>query len=105
MGGDDRQILDEAQCVLLQREIQKQLLVITGHLCKKKNVVKLCAHRIKLFQLGGWIISYGHYLMMFHSRVSDCKAHVCGQCLINGRQLHDIMRKGSYLLAIVKTER
>ena len=72
---------------------------------KKKNVVKLCAYRIKLFQLGGWIISYGYYLIMFHSRVSDCKAHVCGQCLINGRQLHDIMRKGSYLLAIVKTER
>ena len=69
MGGDNRQILNEAQCVLLQIEISKQLLVITGHLCKK-NLVKLCAYRIKLFQLGGWVISHGCYLMMFHSRVS-----------------------------------
>ena len=57
-------------------------------------LVKLCAYRIKIFQLGGWIISHGYYLMIFHSRVSDCEAHICGQCLINSRQLHDVMRKG-----------
>ena len=57
-------------------------------------LVKLCAYRIKLFQLDGWIISHGYYLMIFHSRLSDCEAHICGQCLINSRQLHDVMRKG-----------
>ena len=57
-------------------------------------LVKLCAYRIKIFQLGGWIFSHGYYLMIFHSRVSDCEAHICGQCLINSRQLHDVMRKG-----------
>ena len=57
-------------------------------------LVKFCAYRIKLFQLDGWIISHGYYLMIFHSRLSDCEAHICGQCLINSRQLHDVMRKG-----------
>ena len=57
-------------------------------------LVKLCAYRIKIFQLGGWIFSHGYYLMIFHLRVSDCEAHICGQCLINSRQLHDVMRKG-----------
>ena len=32
--------------------------------------------------------------MMFYSRVSDCEAHICGQCLINSQQLHDVMKKG-----------
>ena len=39
-------------------------------------LVKLCAYRIKIFQLGGWIFSHGYYLMIFHSRVSDCEAHI-----------------------------
>ena len=57
-------------------------------------LVKLCAYRSKVFQLGGWIISHGYYLIIYHSRVSDCEAHICGQCLINSQQLHDVMRKG-----------
>ena len=51
-------------------------------------------YRIKLFQLDGWIISHGYYLMIFHSRLSYCEARICGQCLINSRQLHDVRRKG-----------
>ena len=31
-------------------------------------LVKLCAYRIKIFQLGRWIISHGYYLMIFHSQ-------------------------------------
>ena len=66
----------------------------SGVSVKRGSTVKLSAHRIK----GGWIISHGYYLMMFHSRVSDCEAHICGQCLINSRRLHDVIRKGRGLV-------
>ena len=57
------------------------------------KVVKLC-DRIKLFQLGIWIITQGYYSMTFHSQLQTVRLVFEGGFSSIVNSMHDIMRRG-----------
>ena len=51
-------------------------------------------HRIKLFQLGGWIITQGYYSMTLHSELQIVRLIFEGSVSSIVDSMHDIMRRG-----------
>ena len=51
-------------------------------------------HRIKLFQLGGWIINQGYYSMTFHSELQIVRLIFEGGVSSIVDSMHDVMRRG-----------